>query len=325
MPEKIEISHKTIIFTVFFLLGIWFLYLVRSAIMEFFVALLIVAILNPLVTKLSKYKIPRAVSILVVYLILFGVISFTLAAVVPPLVEQTSGFIVNLPGFIRNLGISAVLSNQITQQLIAQIATFPAKVAKLTVSLFSNILSVITVLVFAFYLLAEREKLNAQLGIFLGDKKNKKFSRLIDLLEVRLGGWARGQIILMFMVGVSNYIGLRLLGIPFALPLSILAGLLEIIPYVGPIIAAIPAVMIGFGILPIIGVATASLAFLIQQLENYVFVPKIMQKSVGINPIITLLSLAIGFRIAGVLGLLISVPVFITVRVLVQGYLFSKG
>jgi predicted PurR-regulated permease PerM len=128
----------------------------------------------------------------------------------------------------------------------------------------------------------------------------------------------------MFVVGLANYIGLRLLGIPFALPLAILAGLLEIVPYIGPILAAVPAVLIGLGISPIIGVAAASLAFLIQQLENYLFVPKIMQKSAGVNPIVTLFSLAVGLEVAGIVGLLISVPVYITVKVLAGEYLLKN-
>jgi predicted PurR-regulated permease PerM len=124
----------------------------------------------------------------------------------------------------------------------------------------------------------------------------------------------------MFIVGLANYIGLTLLGIPFALPLAILAGLLEIVPYVGPLIAAVPAVLIGFGISPILGTATAALAFLVQQLENYIFVPKVMEKSTGVHPIITLLSLAIGFKLLGMIGILIAVPVYITFQVLIQSY-----
>jgi predicted PurR-regulated permease PerM len=325
MSKKIEISHRTVVFTILFLIALWILYLVKQVIVEVFVALLFMAVLNPLITRLSRYKIPRAISILVVYLILFGVVSFTLVAVTPPLVDQTSAFITNLPEFMRNLGISAVLSDQIISQFISQIGTLPAKAAKLSLSLFSNMLSIISVLVFAFYFLSEREKLDGQLGIFFGDRKRQEFAKVIDFLETQLGSWARGQIVLMFIVGISNYIGLRLLGIPFALSLSILAGFLEIIPYAGPILAAIPAVIIGFGISPIIGIAVTSLAFLVQQLENYVFVPKIMQKSAGVNPVVTLLSLAIGFRLAGVVGLLISIPVFITIRVFTKEYLFSRG
>src|SRR3989344_2105042 len=299
MPRKIEISHKTIIFIVLFLIFLWFLYVVRDIILQFFVALLIMTILNPFVSRLSRHRIPRGVSILLSYILIFSIISLSIAALVPPLIEQTSAFANSLPRFINNLGISSVLSDQLTQQLVSQLASVPAKLVTLTLSLFSNVIGVVAVLVFTFYLLSDREKVSNQLGLFVGENKNKEITRLINILEGRLGGWARGQLGLMLVIAFANYIGLSLLGIPYALPLSILAGLLEIIPYIGPIIAAIPAVVIGFGTSPILGMAVAAMAFLIQQLENYVFVPKIMQKSAGVNPIITLLALAIGFRLAG--------------------------
>ncbi len=320
MPRKIEISHKTVIFTVVFLLLLGFIYLIRDVILSFFVALLIMAILNPTVSKLSKYKIPRPVSILVVYLVGLGLLGVTLAVVVPPLIEQTTSFVNSLPVLVDRLGIPAVISEQIVSELISQIGTLPGQVAKVVLSIFSNVIGVVMVLIFAFYLLLARDKLDEHLGSLFDNKRRKKIGKLIDLLEKRLGGWARAQLVLMFVVGFSIYLGLRLLAIPFALPLSILAGLLEIVPYIGPVIAAIPAVFIGFGISPVIGLATAALTFLVQQFENYIFVPKIMESSAGVSPVVTLLALAIGFRLAGMVGVLISIPVFITLQVIAREY-----
>lgn len=319
MPKKIEISHRTIVFTVGFLIFLWLLYQIREIILAFFVALLIMAILNPTVTSLSKFKIPRAVSVLVVYIIGFALIGTAVAGVIPPLIEQTSGFVNNLPKILENLAISTVFGEQIIKELLTQLGRIPGHLAKFSVSVLSNVLGVLTLLIFAFYLLLARDKLDEQLGFFFGEKK-KEIGKIIDLLESRLGGWARGQLLLMFLVGVSTYIGLVLLSIPFSLPLAILAGLLEIVPYIGPIISAIPAVIIGLGIAPIMGFAAAALYFLIQQVENYVFVPKVMEKSVGVSPIIVLLALAIGFKIAGIAGVIISIPVVITIQVLSREY-----
>ncbi|MCH7641087.1 AI-2E family transporter [Patescibacteria group bacterium] len=324
MPRKIEISHRTIVFTVAFLIFVWFLYFIRDIILVFFVALLIMAILNPWVSKLSKYKIPRAVSVLVVYFLLFGVTGVSLASIVPLLAEQTTSFVNTLPKFIDRLGIATVLSEQIVGQLLSQIGTLSGQVAKVTISVFSNVLGMVTILIFAFYLLLARDKLDDQLGYFFGDKKRKEVTRIIDLLEEKLGGWARGQLALMFAVGLATYIGLVLLGIPFALPLAIIAGLFEIVPYFGPVLSAIPAVLIGFGISALSGFATVALYFLVQQLENYILVPKIMEKSVGVNPVIILLALAIGFRLAGIVGIIISVPVVIMIQILSREHLLSK-
>jgi predicted PurR-regulated permease PerM len=128
----------------------------------------------------------------------------------------------------------------------------------------------------------------------------------------------------MTLVGVMTFIGLKILQIPYALPLALLAGFLEIVPSIGPILSAIPLVIIGFGISPVTGIAALALAFLVQQVENYVFVPKVMEKSVGLNPIAVLLSLAVGFKLAGVAGVVISVPIFLTIQILIKAYLSSK-
>jgi len=273
MPKKIEISHKTIIFTVIFLILLAFLYFIKDIILQFFVALLVMTILNPLVVRLSKFKIPRAVSILVAYILTLGIIGVALAGIIPPLVDQTTTFVNNLPEYIENLAVPNIIVEPVINQLFSALGELPAQAAKATISVFSNLINVLLVLIFAFYLLMSRSKQDEQLDVFFGKERGKKIAKIVDALEIKLGGWARGQLILMLLVGFITYVGLRLLGIPYVLPLAILAGLLEIVPYFGPIIAAIPAVIIGFSISPLIGIATTALAFLIQQLENYLIVP----------------------------------------------------
>lgn len=324
MPRKVEISHRTIIFT-FVLVGlIWLVFLIREILFTLFVALLIMVILNPLVRKLSRFRIPRGLAVFIVYFVVFGVIGISLASVIPVLLEQTGNFAKGLPGYIEHLNINSVIADQISRELLAQVGTLPGKIVELVFGVITNFITVLTVLTFTFYLLLLRDKLESQLVFLFGEKRSREIGDLIDELEVKLGGWARGQLVLMITVGLFNYIGLTLLGVPFALPLGILAGFLEILPYIGPVIAAIPAVIIGFGISPLIGAATIALAFLVQQVENYVLVPKIMERSVGVNPVVTLLSLAIGLKIAGIVGVLVSIPVVITLRVVAKKHLLSQ-
>lgn len=325
MIKKIEISHKTVIFTVVFLLGLWFLYSIRDIILGLFAALLIMAILNPLVTRLTKFKVPRSLSVLLTYFLVFGVLGFVLASIVTPLVEETANFANGLPKYLENLGIASFFGQEAMQNLISQIVSLPGQVFKVGVSVFSNLVATFAALVFAFYLLIARDKLAIQLESLFGEEKSKRIGGVIDKLETKLGSWARGEFILMVLVGLTIFIGLKLLGIPYALPLAILAGLMEIIPSLGPIITAIPTVIIGLGISPVMGLATAALIFLVHQLEGYLFVPKVMQKSAGISPIATLLSIAIGAKLAGIVGVLISVPVLITLQVLLKEYLSQKA
>ncbi len=283
-----------------------------------FVSLLIMVILSPLVKKLAKFKIPRAISVLIVYLLFFSSLVISLVTIVPPFIEQTSNFVSGFPGYVSDLHLSPNIANQLSTELIKIVGDVPARLLDFSVGIISNIFTLFTILTFAFYLLMARNKLDDHLHVLIGEKKAKDAVEVIDELETKLGGWARGQFLLMITVGVFNYIGLTILNIPYALPLAIFAGLLEIVPYVGPIIGSVPAVVIGFGISPLMGLGVTALGFLVQQVENYVLVPKIMEKSVGVSPIVTLLALTVGFKIAGVVGILISVPMVITLQVLVK-------
>jgi len=324
MLRKIEISHRTVVFTVFFLLSLWFVYFVRDIILELFVALLLMAVLGPLVDRFTKLRIPRGISVLLSYLLVFGIFSGVVALVIPPLVDQTGSFVTALPGYLSNIGLTRSLSQDILNELLMRLGSLPGEIIKITFSLFSNIISVLTVLVFAFYMLLARGNFDNSLGLFFGEGKRKEIASIIEAFETRLGGWARGELLLMFTVGFATFIGLSLMGIPFALPLSILAGVLEIIPFLGPVVAAIPSMIIGFGMSPLAGFGVIAMAFLIQQVENYVLVPKIMEKSVGVSPIVVLVALAIGARIAGVTGMIVSVPSVIALQILAKKYLVQE-
>lgn len=325
MPRKIEISHRTIIFTVFFLLGLWFLFYIRDIILQIFVALLIMTILNPTVTKLQRYKIPRAVSVIIVYFLLILGLIFSIVTLIPALVEQTANFSTALPNLLEDLNIPVFIVEQATRDLTSQIGALPSQILRISVSIFSNALALLATMFFALYFLLGRNSVENKLGDFLPSDQVKKIDHILHRLEKELGGWATGQIILMAMVGVTTYIGLLILGIPYALPLALLAAIFEIIPNIGPILSAIPAVLVGFGISPFTGAAVAALGFLIQQVENYVFVPKVMERSANVSPVVTLLSLVIGFRVAGIVGAILSVPIVITSRVIFSETIWKKS
>ena len=324
MPRKIEISHRTIIFTVFFLGSIWFLYFIRDIVLQLFVALLLVSILNPFIVKLTKFKIPKVISILFSYVLIFSFLGFTIGSILPPLIEQTTNLANNLPGYLQNLGLQKYANEEVLRQTVSQLGSVPGQIIKAGFSLFGNILSIITVAIFAFYILLIRDKFDSNLELLFGKDKTKDVVNIINTLETKLGGWARGQFILMLSIGTLSYIGFIILGIPYALPLAMLAGIFEIIPYIGPIIAAIPAIILGFSISPFLGFAAIGLAILIQQLENYVLVPKIMEKSTGVAPIIILLALAVGLKVAGITGMVISIPIVIIIQVLLQNSFQEK-
>jgi predicted PurR-regulated permease PerM len=272
----------------------------------------------------SKYKVPRGISVLLTYVLVIGILVGVVSSLVPAVIEQTQGFFNAFPNYLSRIGtVSFINSDFLTRFVNNNVGGAPNAIFQFTFSVLNNVVGILTVLVFAFYMLMSIDKLDGQLGAFFGEEKQKEFSGLIDTLEKKMGGWARGELILMVSIGIATYIGLSLLGIPYALPLAIFAGILEIIPYLGPIISAIPSVLIGFGISPVMGLGVATLAFSIQQLENYILVPKVMEKSAGVSPLMTLIALAIGARLSGVVGAIISVPILIILQVLSKKYLIK--
>ena len=143
---------------------------------------------------------------------------------------------------------------------------------------------------------------------FFDKQKAHEVSDIVDKAEKRMRAWFWGELTLMFVIGTLTFIGLNIIGVRYALPLAIIAGLLEIAPVIGPIISAIPAFIVGIGDTQYLGMAVVILYFIIQQFENQVIVPLVMKRAVGIAPIATLSALIIGGKIAGVIGILLAIP-----------------
>lgn len=323
MPKKIEISYRTIIFIAVLCAFIWFLLQIKEVILTLFIALILMSVLNPLVRRFEKLKFPRWLAILVIYLMVLALIALAVGGVVPPLISQTSSLINQIPGLLRQFKILGIDEKVLATQL-SQFSAIPADVIKIIFGVFSNIVSVLALAAITFYLLLERANLDHYLIILFGEDKEKEINEVIDRIEVRLGGWVRGQAFLMLSTGILCYLGYRIIGLNFALPLAILAFLFEIIPGFGSTIAAIPAILIGLAISPIHAIAVVGWSFLVQQIEHNILVPRIMKTIAGVNPLIAIISLAVGFELAGVGGALLAIPTFIVIEVIVSAVSSSR-
>lgn len=314
MPRKVEISYRTIIFATLWILGLWAVYVIRDILLMVFISFILMVALKPLVDRLEKLKVPRTLGILVIYLLLWGVIGLGIASIIPTLIEQTGRLLQLLPAALGRIEIFNTHQQDITQQLLGQIGSLPQNILHVVTTLFGNVISVFTTLVITFYLLLERQNLDKYLKLLLGEDRPAAIVKTVSLIESRLGGWVRGELILMLAVGVMTYLGLLLLGVDIALPLAILAAILEIIPNIGPTISAIPAVLVALTINPVIAAATVALYFVVQILENHFLVPNVMRRAVGVNPLVSILGLIMGFKLAGPVGAVLSIPLVIIVQ-----------
>lgn len=314
---KIEISYKTIIFIVLVLLGIVALWFVRNILVLFFLCFIFMEAINPTVSKFEKIKIPRPLAIIFIYLMILAVLFFAIAGLVPPLIEQTSALVKALPEIIQKINFFGLSANDITSQLKLT-EKLPSRIADTVITVFTDIFSIFLVFVITFYLLLERKKMDNDCLKIFGQKICDKFIKIVDNLEKRLGTWVKAELILMTIIGILYYLAFTILGIKYAIPLAILAGLLEIIPSFGPIVTNTFAAIIGFAISPITAVLAVVCGMFIHWLENNLITPKVMKESCGLNPVVTILLLATGAKLAGIAGMILAVPVYMTIETIIK-------
>ena len=312
MNQVIEVSTSIILRVIITLIVLWFLYVIRDVIWLFLIAIIITAALDPVIKFVQNFlRASRGFSVVYVYILFFMVLVSIIAFIGPLLAEQFEQLGKVLPQFIGqftsdNIAIPQDISFGDVSQKFVQLMSNPFST---TVGLLTTVISMVAVISMSFYMSLEEDGLKKSLLVITPKKYEQYMESLINRIQENFGRWMVGQVITMIFVGVLYYFALILLGVSYAPVLAIIGGLLEIIPYFGPIIASIPAILFGIMVDPMIGVMVAIAYFVINMIENHFLIPKIMNKAVGLNPVLIILALLIGGKIAGVVGIFLAVPV----------------
>lgn len=315
--HKVEISSKTIVFTVAFLLGLYFLWVIQNLLYSLFIAFILMSALRPLVAAVKRRGVPHGLAVTGVYIgfVLFFI--FLFGIIIPPIILETSTLIRNLPYMLES--VSPEIQRWVRLESITQyVPNVTNQIFSLAGNIFSNIIFVLSTLFFGYYLLLEEQLIKRFFHQLFEEPKAEWYIMILEKAERRMSNWFWGELMLMTVVGWLTFIGLSLLGIRYAVPLAVLAGLLELVPNIGPMIAAVPAIIIGLSTSPVTGFSALVLSFVVQQLENNLIVPVIMKRAVGINPIITLMALIIGGQLGGVLGIIVAVPIYVFVETILK-------
>ena len=308
------------IVTALLIVGIgWLIVEIRGILIALFVSYILMASIEPYAQALKRARVPSALAVIIPYLFAVIILALILLSLVPFLVSQIQILLSRFPSYlssdVRFLGIpiGAVNLDEIAAKELGNIGE---NVIAFTSRIFGGLVSVISIFAVSFYLLLYRETVRENFVSLFSKPTQAKVRKITLLAEEKLGGWLRGQLVLSGFIGVVTWVALTILGLEFALPLAVIAGLLEIVPTIGPIIAAIPAIIvalnISFPMALIVGVAY----FLIQLLENNILVPRIMQRAVGLNPIVIIIGIIIGGKLLGVPGALLAIP-FISLLVVI--------
>jgi len=317
--QTMTISTSTIFRVVLILLGLVFLYIIRDIVIMVFVAVVIAAALHGPADWLQRYRVPRLLAVTFLYLFLLLIFALIISLILPPLAEQIKQLAIHFPAQIEKLGFSfqewwsQYQTGENFQEFLSKIGSKLTQAASsvfaTTVGIFGGLFSAGVILVISFYLTVQEKGVKKFLMSLTPTEHQVYLSSLIERIQRKMGGWLRGQLLLMLIVGILTYIALRLIGLKYALVLALIAGILEIVPYIGPIISAIPAVILGFVQSPFLALLVIIVYILIQQIESQIIAPQVMRRAVGLNPIITIIAILIGAKLAGILGIILAVPI----------------
>ncbi len=319
----VDISTGTIMKVVLVILFFFFLYVLKDVLIIFIFALIIASAISPFANWLDEKGFPRLWGVLLLFLVVLSLIVGLLSLIIPYVSQDISQLVSTLPQLVAKVSTSLERVQQgspeyldfiseiqnILQVFSDYLQQSSQSIFGLVVSIFGGVTSAIAILIISFYLSVTKRGIENFLGSVVPEKHEEYVLDLWKRSEVKVGLWLQGQLLLGLVMGLLVYVGLSFMGIKFALILGFLAAIFEIVPMVGPVIAAIPAIFLAFLQSPALGLWVIVFYVVVQQLENHLLVPVVLGKTVGLNPIVVIISLLVGQQLAGIPGMILSVPV----------------
>lgn len=307
------------------------LYIARDALLVIYISGLLATGLGPLVHSIEHaaapgtQRLPRWLAILLIYLTIVSVLTLVGLLVVPPLVQQAQDVWGRVPELLDHaqqfLVDRGLIDHRITLEEAVRSAPAPGQavgtVASAVGTVFTTILAVVTVLILTFYLLVESEALFAGFARFFPRAERPRVEEAARKITTKISAWLSGQLILGATIGVTAALGLYLIGVPYFYVLALIAAFGELIPVVGPIFSAVPAVLVALTVSPRTALFTLLFFLLQQQFENHLLVPKVMERQVGVSAVVVICSLLIGGALLGILGAVLAVPSAAIVQVVI--------
>lgn len=328
--QNINISTNTIWRTILIIIGIILLYFIRDILLMIFTALVLAAALDRPIDKLQKYKVPRTLSAIFIYLILFFVLALVLYLILPPLASEIKGLALNYPIYLENLikwsqKPEMINLGEILKNLSERLASSGQALFGTIIDIFGGFISFLIIFFMALFLNIQEKGVKKFIYYLTPDEHRVYVLTLFDRIQQKMSGWLWARILISFVVAGLTFLGLYLLGIKYALTLGVLAGLLNFIPYLGSVIAAIPAILLALIESPLLALAVVALYFFINSVvETFFLSPLLMGKITGLNPVLLILVVLVGAKLAGILGLILAVPTAVIISVLIEEYIRNK-
>lgn len=296
-----------------------FLFLIRDVLAVLFVALIFASALSPWVGSLEKRGIPRPLGILMIYLSILSLFGLTITLLIPPIVSEYNQIAERFPEYSDKV-IQGINQYYPEFNVIDQLKGFAKSIQSVLLQTAGDVVGKIfdvikgffaffLIFVVTFYMIIEENVIRKAIHSVTPARVQPYIDELISKIQTKIGLWLRAQITLSFIIFSLSLIGLTILGVDYALILALVAGLTEFLPVIGPIVGGVPAVFIAFNQSPWMALWVLCLYVLIQRMENDFLVPRVMQKAVGINPVVSIIAILIGGKIGGLVGVLLAIPV----------------
>jgi predicted PurR-regulated permease PerM len=322
-----SIDTGTLARIVIFGLGLWAAYRLTDLILIILTSIVIAASIEPFIRFLVRRGVPRVLAVILMYAVTTMGAASIFYFFVPPLLSDLSQFADNFPTYLRSIklleaqpavsgaffdpgAISQTLGlEKAVAEIVTRVSVFSDSPLALVTGIFGGVLSFVLIFVISFYLAVQERGIESFLRVVTPLRYEEYVVGFWKRSERKIGLWMQGQLLLAALVAVLVYLGLVLLDIRYAFLLAILAGIFELIPIFGPILAAIPAVAIGAidgGMTA--GFLVAGFYVVIQQFENHLFSPLVVRKVIGVPPILSIIALIAGAKLAGFWGIILAVP-----------------
>lgn len=311
------------------------LYTARDALLIVYVSGLLATGLGPLVHRIEHalpQRIPRWLAILLIYVVIVGIVTGIGLMVVPPMIEQARELWRRIPELLERgqsfLVDRGLIDHRITLEEAVRSAPGPGNavgtVANAVTTVLAAVLGLLTVLILTFYLLVESDSLFTGFARLFPRSERPRVETVAAKISTKVSAWLSGQLILGGTIGLSAAAGLYFIGVPYFYVLALLAGFGEMVPVVGPIFAAVPAVLVALTVSPQTALFTVIFFLAQQQVENHLLVPKVMERQVGVSPVVVIVALLIGGASLGIIGAILAVPTAAIVQVVVQELLDER-
>ncbi len=333
----VEIGTRIIFRIALLVVGAYFLYLLRDIVLLVLLSVLTAAALYPVIARLERWKFSRTGAVISVYLGFLALIVAMVAVFVPLFVSEVKNFATSWP--IYNQKLSGILSafeayfqsfgvdfgrDQFFAEIESGITHSAGNIVATTVGIFSGFVHFLGYFFLSLYLSLEENGIEKFFLALTPDQYHARAAEFAGKIRTRVSRWLGAQLLLMAIVFVIYYAGLSLFGVPYALAIALFGGLVEIIPYIGPILAAIPAVLLGLFEAPVVGFSVLAYYVVAHQLESHIIAPQVMKHSAGLNPVVLIVAVLIGLELGGAVGVLLAVPAAMILGVFVEDFMEKK-